>query len=352
MLNKIKKILEQNVCDHCLGRQFAQLLTGYSNDERGLPIRNFIAFEIDSKKNMQKINSNNFYGFKFRNIKIKTKKEPCEICNDYFKEELKYNVNKIKKKMKPFEFKTFLVGTTISKKMSEREEGLWKKIGVECCEPLKSEINRETGKLLEKETGKKVNLKTPDMAVHIDLRKNKITVRPKSVYVFGYYQKMKRGIPQTRWPGKYKSSVEQLIAKPFMKITKAKNHKLHASGREDRDARCLGWRPFVLEMVQPNKRTFSLSKMKPGKGVNVKELKFVDKVKVVEVKDMRPDKTYKAVVSLTKPIEKKDLIKLKKLVGTLDQQTPTRVLHRRGDLLRKRKVKSIKTKFINKKNLN
>ena len=35
VLEKTDKVLTQPVCDHCLGRQFAQLLSGYGNAQRG-----------------------------------------------------------------------------------------------------------------------------------------------------------------------------------------------------------------------------------------------------------------------------------------------------------------------------
>ena len=46
-----------------------------------------------------------------------------------------------------------------------------------------------------------------------------------------------------------------------MKTTGGSGHSIHASGREDIDARCLGWRPFVLEIKNPKKRKVDLAKM-------------------------------------------------------------------------------------------
>ena len=42
---------------------------------------------------------------------------------------------------------------------------------------------------------------------------------------------------------------------------------------------------------------------------------------------------------------------MKKLVGIISQRTPTRVAHRRADLVRKRKVKEIKYKWVNSKTI-
>jgi tRNA U54 and U55 pseudouridine synthase Pus10 len=49
LINKAIKVLEKPLCDHCLGRFYSGLLTGYTNDERGKFIRSIVAMMIDSK---------------------------------------------------------------------------------------------------------------------------------------------------------------------------------------------------------------------------------------------------------------------------------------------------------------
>jgi tRNA pseudouridine synthase 10 len=161
-----------------------------------------------------------------------------------------------------------------------------------------------------------------------------------------------RGIPQTKWD-KYSETVEDIIAKPFMSATKGEGHAMHGMGREDIDARCLDWRPFVLEVTSPRKRRINLKKMEKEvnktEKVMIKDLSISDKKKVIQIKAMRPDKTYRAVVDFTKPLKAGWKEKISSLVGTVNQQTPERVLHRRADVLRKRNVKSIRCKEMNKK---
>ena len=124
-------------------------------------------------------------------------------------------------------------------------------------------------------------------------------------------------------------------------------------GREDIDARCLAWRPFVFELETPEKRKLNLGQMQKevnkSKKVKIRGLRISNKREVVRVKEIRPDKTYKMVVSLKKKPSSKDLQSLKTLVGIISQKTPTRVLHRRADLLRKRRVKQIKARMIKNK---
>lgn len=231
MLKRAAKILEEPVCQHCLGRQYSQLLSGYANHERGKIIRKALAFAIDSKEiDYKKIDSSNFSGFRFRMNKdfVPKKEKKCSICDDFFKN-IEKIVDKVARKVKGIEFKTFLVGTKISNKLLEKEERLWQRVGIEYCEPIKAEINREVGKLLEKRLKKRAELKKPDIAILLNLEENKIEVKINPLYVFGYYKKLKRGMPQCRWgtPKKYRTSVEQIIAKPFMPMTKGKDHKFH-----------------------------------------------------------------------------------------------------------------------------
>lgn len=352
IIKKAAKILEQHVCDHCLGRQFAQLMHGYSNDERGQMIRTVVAMGMDKEtKEVPIFDMSNFYALKFHNLEARPqKKKKCTICGDFF-DSLDTWVDKIIKISKDYKFKTLLVGTKLSHELIMKEEELWERVGIDYCEPLKAEINRELGKLLEKRIKARCNLKSPDITFILDIGNNKVAVDINSLFIYGEYQKLKAGIPQTRWPsGKYKTSVEQIIAKPFMAATGGKGHKLHGLGREDIDARCLGWRPFVLELLAPKKREIKLSMLgkKIGKAVRVRGLRLSDIAEVRKIKETRLDKTYRAIIACEKPIKKAELKKLD-ILGAIEQKTPKRVLHRRSDKLRRRAVRSIRTKFISNK---
>ncbi|NIM47066.1 MAG: tRNA pseudouridine(54/55) synthase Pus10 [Candidatus Aenigmarchaeota archaeon] len=360
MIDNIIKILDKNLCDHCLGRQFSQLLSGYKNKEKGKIIRTFIAIMIDGKLvDYSKINPNNFYGSKFRQNKEfakNLKKEKCWLCNNLFNK-LDSLAKKAERKLKKLEFNNFLVGSKISSEIFAKEEKIWEIIGIEFVESVKAEINRELGKKLGFLIKKPVNFKNPEIVVLADFKKNDVEIQINSLYVFGYYKKLKRGIPQCKWgtPKKYKTSVQEIIAKPIIKATKGTNNKFSGSGREDIDARCLDWRPFVIEILKPKKRGINLKKIEKqinkNKKVKVKELKFCEKYIVKKIKAETGDKIYKILVKFDKPVKKKELKKLKNLAGIISQRTPVRVAHRRADKIRKRSVKSIKYKQINKKTI-
>lgn len=351
---KARKILSQPVCNNCLGRQFAQLLSGYDNAYRGRIIRTIIAMSIDKEDYKNGLDLSNFADYKFHNLEIKKKlkEKKCSVCNDFFKN-LERWMDKIAEKSKKsgFEFRTFLVGTKLSSELINKEEELWESVGIDYCEPIKAEINREVGKLIEKKMKKRCNLKKPDVNFILNVSENKVSVEINPIFIYGEYQKLIRGIPQTKWPsGKYKTSIEQIIAKPFMLATKGSAHKLHGLGREDIDARCLAWRPFVLEIIKPKARDINPKKLakRIGKGIRIKNVRFSCIDEVRKIKEMKLDKTYRCFVECEK-IEKSDLKKLNSLIGEIRQKTPKRVLHRRADRFRKRKVKSIKAKFINRK---
>ncbi len=358
---KVKKLLEKPICDHCLGRPFAQLLTGLNNAERGRIIRAFGAMLVDAEK--ISLHPSNFKGFKFhmnedfeKEVK-KSKKEVCYFCGGVF-EKLDKIAEKIVKKVKGYEFKTFLIGNKLSEEMIKKEEELWLYGGLEFSESLKAELNREIGKLFSEKTGKEHDPKKPDITITVVWDKSpKIELNVRSLYIFGYYQKLKRGFPQAKWgtPGKYRTSVEQIIGRPLLKETKGKDTKFHGAGREDVDARNLGWRAFVIEILEPKKRKVNLKKIteeinKSGK-VKVKGLKIVEREVVEKVKSITPDKTYRVTVVFDKKVGREDLKKLKQLVGKIKQKTPLRVVHRRGEKIRIKEVKDIRWKILGPKKI-
>lgn len=360
------------VCDHCLGRQFGSLLSGYTNAERGHSIRLFLAMSLDAGQKLN-VDMNNFYDFKFRHQKIKAEKKDCWVCGEIF-QNLGKIVEKVLKAIDKIEFKTFHIGIVLSKKLVKAEEKLWEEVGAEWCESIKTELSRELGKALSEKIKKraevKVELKRPDIVILIDLEKNKVELQISPVFVYGRYKKFAempqtkfycricrgRGCAQCDWTGKlWESSVEERIGKTFMGKTKAVDTTMHASGREDIDVRCLAWREFVLEIIEPKRRSLNIkaiekeiNRINKGK-ISVSSLRLSNKEEVRAVKEKMQDKTYRAVIELEKKISKKELSKLKKLKGTIEQLTPSRVLRRRADILRKKAVRNLKYNLAGKK---
>ncbi len=248
------------------------------------------------------------------------------------------------------------------------------KIGIEDVESIKSEMNREVGKRIEKLTKKKFDLKNPDVIILLDLSSNNVRLQIRSLYIYGKYQKLARGIPQTKWicpkcngkgctyckgEGKlYPTSVHEIVEKPFDKASDCKNTAFHAAGREDIDARNLDWRPYVIELIKPMKRKLDLKEIgkqiNKSKKVKVKGLKPISDGKEIirKLKTEKMDKTYRAEVEFKNEIEKSKLKDLRKIAKEqIVQKTPTRVVHRRADKFRRRYVKSLIYKQLGQKKL-
>jgi len=342
IIEAARKIINEGpICDNCLGRQFAKISSGLSNEKRGAILR-----EVLIEKGAE------------------LKEGKCWVCNSLF-DNLDVWVLKALETLKGIEFDSFLVGTKVNGMLLENEELLWEIAGASHAEPLKAELNREVGKIIERETGKIADFDRPDLVVILNLWIEEVELQINSVFIYGRYKKFKRGIPQTKWlcrecrgkgcercdfTGKmYAESVEELIGGSILEEFRGVDMVLHGSGREDIDARMLGsGRPFVIEIKEPRRRKLDLRMLEnkvngENKGkVEVKALQYVKREMVARIKNTKADKTYSVAVVLKAEVLEEDLENaLDNLNGAvIEQRTPTRVVHRRADLMRKRKVYS------------
>ncbi len=351
ILDTARKILKEGpICDHCLGRQFAKLSTGLSNDKRGRAMRLVLAMQTDMEKD-ESLRS-----------ELSKSEERCWICNGLFSS-LDSWADKATAALSDYEYDNFLVGTKMTGLLSENEEIIWAQSGTTFAEPLKTELNREVGKRIEKLTGKRANLKKPQIVALLDIEKEIVELEVNSLYIYGRYRKLVRGIPQTRWPCRecngrgcercgntgrmYRESVDELIKPHVVAVTGCEDTAFHGAGREDIDALMLGeGRPFVVEAKKPHIRSINLSSLESrinqgasGK-IEVLGLKFAESEDVEKLKSMKADKVYRFKIEHN-TTEEKLKSSLDILSGTLiKQKTPTRVLHRRADLERMRLVHS------------
>ena len=248
-----KTILNYELCDYCIGRIFAKIEHGLTNKQRGEILRNHLKIQ-------KRIDINN-----------------CWLCNGLLNE-IKHFSNLIKKSMNNYEYETFLVGSKVDEDILDRVQELIKFTTTEYSEPIKTEINREIGKILEKKLKKDVDFKKPTIMAIIDTSFDIVNLQISSLYIYGKYKKFKRDIPQTRWfckicygkgckkcnySGKlYTTSVEEIIAEKFLEKTKGEDESFHGCGREDVDVRMLGnGRPFVLEIKNPKKRKLDFKQL-------------------------------------------------------------------------------------------
>ena len=333
-----KTVSAYHLCDSCLGRLFRQIEKGSTNKQKGTLIRNNLK---QSKK---------------------THAKDCWLCEG-LTGETDHFVDLISDALKEYEFDTFLIGSKIDEDIVEREKELWDFISSEDFEPIKMEINREVGKILEEKLGKTVGFEKPDITVIVDTAFDVVNLQIRPLFIYGRYKKFERGIPQTKWPcricrgkgcsscnytGKmYETSVEELISKKALKRTKGNDESFHGCGREDIDALMLGsGRPFVLEIKNPKKRTIDLAILTSEINsytkdrVEISNLRFSDRKEIARIKNAEFQKTYYIVIEGEKPIKKEKLKEVAQILQgkTIKQLTPTRVAHRRANKIRERKI--------------
>jgi tRNA pseudouridine synthase 10 len=328
---------EPKVCARCLGRFVAKAGIGFSNAARGSAVASIIGY-------------------------IPADEAHCPICKGTFLR-LEIFGDLCAKAAEPWGAKTFLVGSRFGPEGCEIEERLWGELKAEAHEPIKSEFNRELGKLLSIKMGKEPDFEHPDITLVVDTQYDVVDVQVAPLFIRGRYKKLVRGIPQTRWPCKpcrgtgcdrcngtgkmYQTSVEEIIAEAVMEQTGGSEHFLHGMGREDVDALMLGdGRPFVLEIRAPRTRALNFADVEAkvngsGQGVEVSELRDSVGSDIAILKEARGDKIYQVSITFEQPVEEAKLNEVVALLRGCEivQRTPSRVSHRRADRHRRRVVK-------------
>jgi len=375
------------LCDHCLGRQFALLGYSMENNVRGKSLKVSLtmqANDLTAEKNPEGITrlkvlaTNGFSREAQETLKHLNKRIPktgtenkCILCDSKF-ELVDSLTQKALEIIEGYEFTTFLVGIELSPEVEEREDEFKAAANIGYGESIKHEFGRLLGKAIAKRTGKEADYLKPDLVVVFNLFLEKIRVQVNPLFVAGRYRKLLRTIPQSKWfcsdcrgrgcvkcggTGKlYPESVEELSSKQLLEVTQGEEAFLHASGREDIDARMLGnGRPFVIEVSKPKKRFVDLKQIEAqvnadavGK-VEVSGLHFTTKDVVRHLKKGEgSQKEYALLAEFERELSPQDLRTMEeKLSGIcIKQQTPQRVLHRRADLIREKYIYQVKVKKV------
>ncbi len=346
---KALELLELEICDNCLGRQFAQLGHGLENHTRGKIVREH---GEDLKEEHFEERPESETGNK------------CEYCNGIFNQVDDY-ADMVISSVDRYELETFLIGIRPPEDLLEKEEELWEDYGIEHTEPIKTELSRLIGKKIEEKTEFSVDFERADIMAVIDMRegKDRIELQVNSLLFYGKYNKYTRELPQTEWPcsecggsgcddcnwtgQQFEGSVQEIVQRPFIEATGAIDAKFHGAGREDIDVECHGKRPFVIELREPLERDIDIEeiqeKINQDERVEVFEMQETHHDKPAEVKQLDADKTYRAWIE-AEDLENADLEALSEVKGEVVQRTPQRVDHRRADKHREREVKSVEWK--------
>lgn len=316
--------------------------------------------------------------------------EKCDICDNILMHKDKvYQLiyNKIHRLQ--LEFNTFHISCHVNyDKLNNNEKNVHKIVNYKGSNGLKKELRKYLEKKISEKLDKTIDYKNPEVIIEIKIRKKdypynpypeiknlKVFIDSNPLFIEGKYRKLERGIPQTKWPctkckGKgcpecnntgqqYQYTVEGLIGKHLLPMTKGKSIKFHGSGREDIDVLMLGeGRPFVIEVKHPFKRNIDLKFLRrvvnshsDGK-IEINDLKFVDNNRRASIKNSSTEsyKIYSAIAEFENGITSQDIKNIEKL-EKIEQRTPTRVSHRRADKIRTRKIYKINAERINSKKL-
>ena len=345
-LDKAESLALSGLCDRCLGRMFGKHGTGMTNSLRGRMVRSALS---DNGKEIPA-------------------PEMCSLCENVF-DLMDRFASAVAESINSVESENFLVGSKVEPEISDKEKGLWEKYGLENAESIKTELNREIGKLALPMINRPVEFKNPQVVALIDTRFAEVTLDIAPIFIAGRYFKYSREIPQTIWPcrvckgkgctrckntGKmYQTSVQEILGDIALEMCGGEEHFFHGMGREDIDARMLGeGRPFVLEISRPRLREIDLmdleAKANSSELAGFKGLHFVPRASVQAYKGADPDKTYKVRVKAEGKVNKERVNEVAYSFENvhIDQRTPRRVEHRRADLVRKRRILWIEAEMV------
>ncbi|MBO5654074.1 MAG: tRNA pseudouridine(54/55) synthase Pus10 [Candidatus Methanomethylophilaceae archaeon] len=337
-IEKMEAVAHEGICDRCLGRMFGKLSTGMTNDIRGSMIRDAL------RENGVDIPS----------------PDECPLCDDVF-ESLDIFAEAVAEKVVDVESDNFLVGCKVDPAMLKMEKEIVERHGLDKFESIKTELNREIGKVALPMIHRPVEFKNPQCVACVDVRFADVTLDLSPIFIKGRYTKLSREIPQTIWPcrmchgkgcprcngtGKmYQTSVQEIIGDIALEMCQGKEHFFHGMGREDIDALCLGeGRPFVLEISQPKRRDIDLDELEmvanQSELAHYHRLQFTERAEVQRTKTATPSKTYRVTVKADSKVNKERVVEVALSFKNvhLNQRTPKRVEHRRADLVRDREI--------------
>ncbi len=378
VLEQATRLLQAHaLCDRCLGRLFGWLGTDTTNVERGRAIKLVLTMDADLKlragdreQGMSMLSLLAGPGM-FQPARIRAERESidyvhgttCYLCylDDCVFDRIPGTVEKALDISRDVEFGNFLVGSIPIPILAERQDELAGAQEILHAETLKSDFNREFGKILQRELKKPVEFAKPDIVIVYDMEKDSLALQINPLFVSGRYRKLARGIPQSLWScgecngkgcdacnntgRKYSDSISEYVGIPAKEAFQGTRFKFHAAGREDIDVLMLGsGRPFVVEISEPQVRNIDFHSLtervkadSEGK-IEVSGLAPSDRASAQHLKEQasRNIKEYHALISTESEVDEQILAKAMEQLRDIElsQRTPNRVKHRRSDLVR------------------
>lgn len=309
-----KHMVRIGCCDTCLGRLGGKKRYDQSTVESGIEIR---AAVVGRDPHL---------------ADAKERVGLCPFCEDLF-DEVELLADLICEALEGREIGRLQVGARFPKDQMEEEDVMRKRYGAGGSEPLKSSLVKLVADAVKEGLDDvRIVSENPDVLAIIDVTTLTVDLDVRSVYLYGRYRKLERGVPQTRWPCRackgrgcdrcegtglqYATSVQQLVADPLRDLLGAEDDAFHGMGREDIDVRCLGrGRPFVVELKSPMRRSVdAVAAMErinsdANGSIEVTSLRPSSRKEVVRVKDTAAEKSY-AIRFRLRPLSQKEHAKL------------------------------------------
>ena len=221
-----KHLVRIGTCDPCLGRLGGKKRYEQTIAESGAEIRSSVV-RRDSHLET-----------------VRTEIPLCPFCENLY-EEANLLADIIHDAIQPYQATRLQLGARIPKDQIEGEEELRKRLGAGGSDALKSGLVTEIARNLnDRMEGKKLVNDKPQILALIDVLTLTVELDIRAHYLYGRYQKLERGIPQTRWPCRackgrgcekcdgtglqYKKSVQDLIGNPLLGLFEAKEHAFNA----------------------------------------------------------------------------------------------------------------------------
>ncbi|MEM1873141.1 MAG: tRNA pseudouridine(54/55) synthase Pus10 [Acidilobaceae archaeon] len=364
---------EAPLCDRCLGRLFARLGYGWDNRHRGEALKRTLVMRLHERirygdksasEELKAIAPNIgeiAEGLYVQVFGVKPETRLCAICGSSLEEFIEKASRESASILKAQGARSFLIGVVCEESYLKREEEIASKYGLSFWESLKSEIRREVGKRVQKLTGLTPDFKHPDVTLVVKFPEGSIEVQASSLLIKCRYWKKGRMISQAYWPtigGPRYFSIEE-AATGVLATTRGESVVLHASGREDIDARMLGsGRPALVEVKAPKVWSLGLRELENALNslaMNVIEFSVEglaesrDVIRIYKEELAVKSKTYRALIAVEGGVSDDELRLLEqKLTGaTILQRTPKRVLGRKRDTSRVRRVEKVVCTKVN-----
>jgi len=365
-------LLRYPLCDKCLGRFFAQYGIGLSNEERGRAIKTLLAMEIHrellkgssspSIDELKKLAENAGYPLStlYKSVtgeEISVRK--CYVCSNELMVLIPHLISKAIDLLNNVSIRSFVTAVKSGSSIELREKSIAEELGVESWESIRRELKREIGKAIQRIKDLRVDFKNPDVILLIDLEEKDVKLMLLPLYLKGRYFKLGRFISQMIWIGrdgkkKYKLSIEE-ICRNVLKVVNGVDVKIHAAGREDVDVRMLGdGRPLIIEVKEPRIKNLSVTTISdllannPIVKVNIEDIARPSDV--TKIKEEVHQKVYGILAYSSDGLTAEDIVKITTTFKNADirQLTPRRVLRRRKEMLRVKKVYEVDGILLNK----